>query len=142
MTEAEAHEAILQRWLTGWDELHGSLTLDPIDWVPSNEIRDAADEWVRIALVPAVSRQTTLGTSPRWTREGNIAVQIFTMSNTGTKRASELADDVRTVLEGRFIEVVGDHVVTSAGSSSPGGADGKWFITLVTVPYRFDEIRQ
>ncbi len=136
--EASAHEAILRHWHEGWAGAQPS-----IPWTPTNEIMEAEDEWVRIMIAPALSRQTAIGTLKRWTRSGVIGVQIFSPANAGTLRVSQLADDIRTVLEGQFISVTGTDqpVVTLGGSSGTPVSDGKWLMQLVTFPYSWDELR-
>lgn len=138
MTEKQAHEAIAQRFKTQWATLHPTIPI-----VFSNEIGSSTDEWVRIAFVPALSRQSALGAVKRWTRTGTIGVQIFSPASAGTARCSELADDVRTVLEGQFLTVGSDEspVVTYAGSSGSPLSDGNWFMETVTVPYSHDQLR-
>lgn len=138
MTEQQAHEAIAQRFKTQWAALHPSMPI-----VLGNEVAESAAEWVRLAIVPATSRQTAVGGLKRWTREGTIGVQIFTPSGAGTARASELADDARTALEGQFLTVSGEQepVVTYGGSSGSPLSDGAWFQMTVTFGYRFDHLR-
>ncbi len=141
MNEKQAHEAILQHWKAGWEALHPAGA-NYVWWTQLNELGDAAESWVRIAIAPALSRQAALGAVKRWRRSGTIGVQVFVPTGGGTARASELADDVRTVLEGKFIAGVGDEPVVTLGGSSGGPvSDGVWFQITVTVPYSFDELR-
>lgn len=136
--EASAHEAILQHWRDGW------LTVQPsIPWTFTSEVFASEDEWARVAIVPALSRQSALGAVKRWTRSGTIGVQVFSPAGVGTLRVSQLADDVRTVLEGQFIAVRGTDqpVVTLGGSSGTPMTDGKWIMQLVTFAYSWDELR-
>lgn len=141
MNEQQAHEAILEHWATQWALLHPEGG-DYVWWTQLNELGDVTSSWVRVAIVPALSQQAALGKTKRWRRSGNIAVQIFVPVGAGTARASELADDVRTALEGQFIAGIGDEpVVTYAGSTSSPMSDGTWFQVTVTVPYSFDELR-
>lgn len=134
MTEQEAHEAIIQHWKAQWEALRPM-----VPWTQLNELGASTGEWIRVALVPAVRVQAAFGKTKRWRQRGTIGVQIFTPTAAGTARASELADDVRTVLEGQLLE--GDDLVTYAGSSGSPLSDGVWFMLTVTVPYSFDELR-
>lgn len=140
MTEAQAIEAILQHWKTGWTAAQPS-----VPWVTDNEIGDAAASWVRITIQPTASAQATMGRAPqrRWARRGQIAVQVFTPINQGDALAADLADSVRAVLEGERISTSGvdEPVCTYAGSSSPRQSDGVWHMTMVTVPFRYDQHR-
>jgi hypothetical protein len=137
VNEKQAHETIAQWFKTQWQTLYPAMPI-----VFANEIGSSVAEWVRIAFVPATSQQTAVGALKRWTRAGTIGVQIFTLAANGTGRASELADAVRTVLEGKFLLATGDDepVVTYGGASGTPLSDGAWFMQTVTVPYRFDEL--
>lgn len=138
MTEKQAHEAIAQRFKSQWSSMHAGM---PIAF--ANEVGSTSSEWIRLTFVPAVSRQSAIGAVRRWTREGTIGVQIFTLAADGTGRASELADDVRTALEGQYLTVAGESepVVTYGGASGSPLAEGAWFQLTVTFPYHFDELR-
>ncbi len=140
MTEALAIEAILQHWKTGWEALHPT-----IPWTTTNETFEAAASWVRIAVVPTVSVQASMGGAGyrRWARHGQIAVQIFTPVNAGDAARAALADGVRTVLEGARITTVGvtEPVHTDAGSTTDPSTDGAWNQAVVVVPYRYDQHR-
>lgn len=141
MTEAQAHEAILQHWATQWATLH-PVGPNYVWWTQLNELGDAAESWVRVAIVPVLSRQATIGSPPKWRRSGTIGVQIFVPVGAGTRRASALADDVRRVLEGQMISGPdSEPVVTLAGSSGSPLSDGAWLMLTVTFPYSFDEVR-
>ena len=145
MTEAQAIEAILQHWEDGWEALHPADTSDPdhVPWTPDDETFEAVASWVRITIVPTTAAQGSLGATPRWIRRGQIAVQIFTTPNEGAAAGALLADDVRTVLEGKRIALDGDDepVCTYAGASQPLGNDGAWRSAVVVIPYRFDQHR-
>jgi hypothetical protein len=141
VNEKQAHEAILQHWATQWATLHPAGP-GYVWWTQLNELGAAAESWVRVAIVPALSRQATIGNPPKWRRSGTIGVQIFVPAGAGTARASELADDVRTVLEGKMIfGVDSEPVVTLAGSTGSPLSDGTWFQVTVTIPFSFDEVR-
>lgn len=136
--EASAHEAILQAWRDGW------LAVQPsIPWTFTNEVFESEDEWVRVTIVPALSRQSAFGALKRWTRSGTIGVQVFSATGAGTLRISQLADDIRTVLEGQFIAVRGTDqpVVTLGGSSGTPAPNGRWLMQTVTFAYSWDELR-
>lgn len=135
MTEEDANEAISQHWNTGWLAAHGPLTADPVAAVIEGSIAESAAEWVRFAIVPSVSQLQTLDASQR-ERTGFLTVQIFT-SPIGTRRASQLIDSVRAILEAQVIALAGESIWTHAASAQPGIADGAWIMRLVTVPFRW-----
>ncbi len=135
MTEEDANEAISQHWNTGWIAAHGPLTADPVTAVVEGALGESAAEWVRFAIVPSVSSLQTLDAQQR-ERTGFLAVQIFT-SPIGTRRASEIVDSVRTILEAQVITSAGESIWTHAASAQPGLADGAWIMRLVTIPFRW-----
>lgn len=140
MTEAQAIEAILQHWEASWQALRPG-----VPWTTTNEVYDAAAEWVRIAIVPTVSEQASMGPvgSRRWSRRGQIAVQVFTAVNTGDAARAGLADDVRSCLEGASIATAGvsEPVKTYAGSTGDVTTDGAWLMCVVVIPFRYDQHR-
>ena len=136
MTEADANEAIVQAWRTGWDALHGSLTADPVTDVLEGEIGESGTEWVRLAVVPMPSALQTLDAAQR-ERNAIVSVQIFTLPTAGTRRASELVDDVRSVLEAKVIASGSERLWTLEASSAPGQSDGAWLMRLVTIRARW-----
>jgi len=135
VTEEDANEAIAQHWNTGWIAVHGPLTADPVTSVIEGEIAESAAEWVRFSIVPAGSQLQTLDAQQR-ERTGFLSVQVFT-SPVGTRRSSELVDDVRTILEAQVIASGSERIWTHAASSGPGQPDGAWTMRLVTVPFRW-----
>jgi len=135
VTEEDANEAISQHWNTGWIAAHGPLTADPVTAVVEGDLAESAAEWVRFAIIPSVSSIQTLDAQQRQ-RTGFLAVQIFT-SPIGTRRSSELVDDVRVILEAQTIVSSGECIWTMAASAAPGIADGAWIMRVVTVPFRW-----
>lgn len=135
MTEADANEAITQHWHTEWDALHGSASGDEVAYVLEGDAALSASEWVRFAIVPSVSSLQTLDAAQR-ERTALLTVQIFTPPNE-TRRASELVDDVRSVLEAQVISSGSERIWTLAASASPGLNDGAWIMRVVSVPVRW-----
>jgi hypothetical protein len=145
VTEAQAIEAILQHWRDEWEWLHPADEdhEDHIPWVAENEVKDSAETWARITVVPTASNQATMGLVRRFSRRGQIAVQLFARPNAGPGTLARLADDVRTIFEGRRISTAGidEPVCTYAGSTNPTQADGAWSMCLVTIAFRYDQQR-
>ncbi len=135
MTDADANEAIEQHWRAGWDAIHGALTVDPVTDVVEGDLAQSAAEWVRFAIMPIGSQLQTLDAAQR-ERTAIIAVQIFT-SHVGTRRATELVDDVRSVLEAQVISSGSERIWTLEASASPGQPDGAWIMRSVNVRARW-----
>lgn len=136
MTEADTNEAIAQAWRTGWDALHGALSGDVVTDVLEGEIGESGSEWVRMSIAPMPSQLQTLDAAQR-ERTAIISVQIFTLPASGTRRATELIDDVRSVLEAKVFSSGSERIWTMAASAQNGQSDGAWLMRLVTVPVRW-----
>jgi hypothetical protein len=146
VTEREAIEAILQRWEDEWEALHPADTgdLDCVPWYAGNEAHDPADlgalgAWARINVIHTVAEQTTHGSAPsrKWERRGNIFVQLFAPIDAGVGLLAELADDVRTALEG----FRSGALCTYGGRTQEGAEDGVWAMSTVVVSFRYTETR-
>jgi hypothetical protein len=141
VTEAEAIEAILEQWETGWELLHPEDPSDPdhVAFTFDNEAALSFDTWVRFSIVHTVRHQATMAPkgSRKFMSQGYIAVQIFVTSNTGTQLAAELADDVRTVLESTETIVAGQPLSIYAGSTTGNTTDGRWLMRVVTLPFTY-----
>lgn len=143
MTEAQAVEAILQQWNTGWTALHGAGA-ELVPFAYENETYDKSDlgtlgSWCRIVVRHTVRRQTTMGSAPsrKFEARGYVFVQIFTPPNQGTALRSRLGDDVRKVLEGqRLGELLLHDGVTRDERETP-----QWCMATVAVEFRYTDTR-
>lgn len=142
MTEAQAVEAIQEAWEAGWEALHPADPNDPdhVPYVFDNEAAPTEATWARVAIVPTVRDQTSLGPpgSRRYEQRGQIAVQLFGPVDAGRGPLVTLADDVRTVLEGKSL---GGGVYTEGAATRAIPATGDWDMLVVTVPFAFYEQR-
>lgn len=141
MTEREFNQVLIEHWEDGWDTLHPPDPSDP-DHVPytyDNEIFESALRWVRLSVRHTVSKQTTMGSAPsrRFEREGFVMVQVFANVNVGRGELADLAADVRTVLEGKRFA----GLVIHAGSTQETPSDGVWAMTVISLPFRYVELR-
>lgn len=144
MTEAEAVEALTQRWIDAWTAATAPAT---IPYAFEGETIDAAATWVRVTFRGAARVQATMGpvNGRRFEDRGTIFVQIFVDIGLGARTAATIAGAVRTVYEGRTIG--SSELVTYAATHRTGGerdprqTDGRWSMSVVTIPYWFDETR-
>ncbi len=139
MTEAQAVEAIYQRWIDAWPSLQSA-----IPYTFDNEVATAVPSFARVSIVHSTAQQSTIGPSGSrmFERVGNIAVQLFTPVNVGRKSLAELADSVRAVYESRRIAVVGvdEPLYTFAGATRGETTDGEFFMATVVVPFSYRSI--
>lgn len=140
MTEAQAVEAVFERWTTQWAILHPA----DVPYTLDNEAFTAPDKWARVSMVISTRNQVSLGPpgTRRFETRGNIAVQLFGAVDSGAHELAALCDDVRTVFEGQLIAVTSsDNVNCYAGTTRPVATDGRWFMRLVTIAVMFYEQR-
>jgi hypothetical protein len=78
-----------------------------------------------------------MGDTRRFRRVGIIEVQIFTPAGSGTGLATQLADTVRDIFEGRTIS----GVIFRATSLTRVGVDGAWMQHNASTPFQADELR-
>lgn len=139
MTEAQAVEAILEAWKPAWALLHPSDC--PV--VYDNTTLTAPTTWGRLTIVHTVRNQISMGPkgSRRFQSKGRIAVQLFGDVNRGRAQVSGLADDVRAVLESIALVVTGQPLCTYGATTNEQKTDGRWFSSLVLVPFDYYDIR-
>lgn len=145
MTEAQAIELMTQRWIDTWPMLQAT-----VPYCFEGEVVESSATWVRVTFRPAVREQVTMGpeNGRRFEDRGTIFVQLFVDVGLGAKTMADLAGSIRAVYESRTIGTIGTlELVTFAASRRPGGdrdprqSDGRWSMSVVTIPYWFDEQR-
>ena len=146
MTEAQAVEAMMERWEAGWTQLHPNDPTSP-DYVPfalENEKMTAFSRWARVTIIHTTRPQVSMGPpgARRFEARGYIAVQLFCDVDSGAYELAALADDVRKVLESTLIPVTASENVNTYGAPTRTlPTDGRWNMGLVTVPFMYYEQR-
>lgn len=146
MTEAQAIQAILAQWESGWDDLHPQSSADP-DYVPytyTNEAFEPASlgdlgAWARVSIVHTAGAQVTQGSAPsrKFERRGNVFVQLFAPIDNGVAVLAGLSDDVRTTLEGQRLEDLNLY----EGRTEELPEDGIWARRVIVVRFRYVDTR-
>ena len=140
MTLDEIKNTILTYYITQWNLLSvtPTLTLENEDFDPATE---GGIEWARISIVEHEARQRSLGKigNRKFERLGSVFVQVYTKQGSGgTKRADEIAQDVRDILEGT-------NAITGAcfftGRVITQEPDGHWHRVVVEVEFSYDETK-
>ena len=135
MTLNEAHKEINDRFIALW-----SNPSVPYTFTDEDDFSDRIDtSWVRLSLVPTISGQHSLGKKPTrvYERRGLIAAQVFSPSNTGSKTAEDLANDIQTIYEGETFS--GVHCFDS--NIIFNGNSCGWFQINVDISFLFHEIK-
>jgi hypothetical protein len=144
MTEAEAIEAIKQRWEDGWEALHPADPGDPdhVRYVFEGEPEDAPALWARVTINMTVRNQATMGSegNRRFDARGVIMVELYGDIGQGETPLVLLCDDVRKVFEGRRVGSPAE-IVMHSGSSRQSTTNGRWLRRMVTVPFTAYEQR-
>lgn len=135
MTEAQAIEAIYQRWRTIWLAAH---PLVPFHF--ENEGAESAGSWARVSVRHTTSRQMTQGQAPyrKFERRGVIMVQLWSPIDAGRAAMSALCDSARTVFEGKTID---EGLNCYGGATQESQTDGAWFMASVVTQFRYVETR-
>lgn len=146
MTEAQALELISSTFLTAWTE---AQPLVPV--VLENEALPSVDEFAMLTTAMLGAQQRTHGKrgNRRVKREGWILVKLWSPANAGMQRPAQLADSVRQILEMVSMPspISGDDPITtqaevwSRRGSSGEGPDGRWYMSLVRIPFWFRELK-
>ena len=143
MTEAQARELISATFATAWSAAQPSVPL-AID----NETISLPDtgNFAALSIALTTSSQMTQGGpgTRRFRRDGWALVKLWAPAGTRTAGASDMADTVRAVLEGKsFVSpIAGDEALTTLGSNAtPPSNDERWYITVVRVPFWYAETK-
>jgi hypothetical protein len=134
MNEAQAVEAIYQRFASAWPSRQPL-----VPFVFENEQAEAQSEWARVSVRHGSAGQVTMGRAPyrKFDRRGTVMVQLFAPVNTGRARLSEMADSVREVLEGVSLGEL--HMHEARTEETP--TDGAWAMCSVVVRFRYTSTR-
>lgn len=135
MTEKEANEAVLARWIASWSSLQ---PLVPFCF--ENEAALAVDTWARVKAQFPGSRQVSTGPvgTRRFERTGTIFVQLFVPVDQGTAALLDLVQAVRTTFESQQLAA---DLWTYATGVAPAIEDGRWFMRVCSTPVTFYETR-
>lgn len=121
-----------------------------VDLALENEGRDllpvGEGSSVLLTIDLTSSQQTTQGArgNRRVRRNGWIQVKFWVPANVGSKPAAELADVARGILEMVSMPspVPGNEpLVTQGAAPSRGGEDGRWYMTLLRIPFWYVETK-
>jgi hypothetical protein len=91
-------------------------------------------KWCRLEILPAASNNAVVGgTTIR--HFGNIVINLFTKSGTGSDTIRELADDVYDIFKNKTF----DGIHCEAPFFTIEGNNEEWFQATVTIPYYRDQ---
>lgn len=134
-------EVVSAAFKTAWEAAQPSVPL-----VLENEALPSSDTFVLMTIAMTSAAQTTHGRvgTRRVRRDGWIQVKLWSPANAGAAGMAGLCDTVRGILEMVSLPspVAGDDPVTTlAANMGPSGADGRWYMQLVRVPFWFRELK-
>jgi hypothetical protein len=137
VTEAEAYEAVCQRWKSQWEILQPTVSYC-FENEKFKEPPQPTDAWARVVLRPVDASQHTLGGvgQAQWLRDAAVWVHLYVPRDEGMARAAALVDSVRAVFEGRAF----DGIDPAGGVRAvPVGSDGRWYEVAVISPVTYYE---
>lgn len=139
MTEAQAIEAIAQRWKDGWEALQPT-----VPYTFEDEFFEAPTVWARVTVRHSVRQQISAGDvgTRRFEHRGNVFVQLFGDVDRGRAQLAGLADNARSVFEAKRIVVDAndDKLTLYSASSRESPTDGRWAQHTVTVPFVYYQL--
>lgn len=139
ITEAQAHEAVYQRWKSLWPTLQPTVTycFENEKFVEPNP---ATTPWAHVSLKPTDSNQHTLGAAPNrvWLRDAGVWVRLHVPLNAGVGSVTSLVGSVRSVFEGASFGGVSS---VNGVRTVPVGSNGRWYEVVVISPVNYYEIR-
>lgn len=137
-------ELVSATFLTAWNERRPD-----VDVALENEDRDlppvGTESLVLLTIDVTGGAQRTQGGPGirRVQRNGYLQAKFWTPANAGSRPAAELADVARGILE--LVQMPspagGEPVVTQAAMPQRGGEDGRWYMTLLRVPFYYVETK-
>lgn len=136
---SEAREIIYQKFQAGWTAT--PLTQVVFENDDAGGIDAGREPWIRVSTREVGGGQVTLGPKGdrKYDRRALVFVQIFVPSNTGTRRAGQLVEAVRALLEGEALGAGAVDVFDlQVRDARP---DGPWNLTLVEAEYRYSETK-
>ena len=136
-TQTDARNAILQRM---FEVIRSHPSKQQIPIAIDNQSFDSSsfDIWVELTIEHTSSVQQTLGRpgNRRYRREGVATATIRTRPGEGAKKALDLAERIRGMIEGRQIkgvQPIGGVLINEQGQDITG------YNVIVTYPFYFDE---
>lgn len=129
MTQSEARSYLSWYFRTQW----GSKTPLVLD---NEEFKPPATSWVRFSIAHVSSDQETLGAPPHrmFRRNALLQVQVFSKPGLGTKTADDLAEDVRQVFEGKTLNTIRFHALSTYEMPVKG-----WYSIMVEGPFQYEQ---
>jgi hypothetical protein len=129
---------IEEEFNSNWTSTACPIQVDNVNGLVSGTdiIKDVKglDKWCRLTILNAISNNVGLGgTMVR--HMGDIVINIFTKTGTGTDVARELADDVYDI----FVNKSFDTIRCEAPYMNIEGEIDEWYQLTVTVPFIRDE---
>lgn len=137
LTYTQARDEILTLLKAAWDPTTYPMIYDDL----KGSVPTTSTPWARATLKHFTGNQSTLANdvgNRRFSRSGNLTVQIFTESGKGLSLSDTLAKIVTDAFEGQ---------------TSPSGiwfrnvryneavADGNWYQVNVIVDFEYDELK-
>jgi hypothetical protein len=138
MTEAQMREAVSAVFVAGWTATPFTLDNEAIDMGSSS--------FASLTITPTTSSQMTMGArgTRRTRRDGWITVKLWVTADTGATGMAALKGAVRNLLEMISIPsplASDEQITTLAGSDTPVGVDGRWYMELVRLPFWYSETK-
>lgn len=129
----DVQQAVYTRFAAQW-----TSTGYTFDNEVNTNLDAGAASWAHVVVREAGGGQETLGGvgSRKFWRSGIIFVKLYTPIDGGVAPASTLAEQVRTIFEGANFSGV---YTNNTQVRHIGPVDGRWYETMVTTAFNFEE---
>jgi hypothetical protein len=133
----DAQQSVLTRFLANWTGTTAARVVFQNEGHESVDLDEAA--WVRLSVQEVTGGQQTLGPigDRKYRRRARVDVQVFTPADRGMQPGLALAQQVRSIFEGKTFDGLYffDCVVAD------GGKDEKWHQVIATTRFDFWETK-
>lgn len=107
----------------------------PVAWPNESFVTPSQTAWARFNVMDNVSAYDGIGTGAPIRRDGMVIVQVFTPADTGTAESEQIADSIKSALEG----LVSNAIHFGAANRRPIGNYDGWYQVNVTIPYFYHD---
>lgn len=132
MTEAQAYEAIVQRWAAAW-----TAAQPAVPYVLGNEAAPGGVAFVALTFGELATRRITQGPTARKQYRGIVHVRVFGAVDAGDAPTLSLSASVRAALEDRTIATASGDVFMWTAPAAQSSKQGNWYTRLVSIQFTF-----
>lgn len=130
-TQLDARRTVYTEFLSG-------TSLSNVTFANENYTAPADTNWARLTVLHEAGEQDTLGTTGerKFMRRARVLIQIFGPVDNGIGSLDTLAQESRSIFEGKTLD--GNLYFTNVDIRE-SGPDGEWYQLIVDAPFDYRE---